>query len=102
MGALDGFRLDTDDLARLAAGTADVAVQVRAAGGQARPIQPADFGRVGTAFGVGAFALAQLATDAIDDMAVRTDRAADSLRATVDAYTSIDEAAGAVFDRLAR
>jgi hypothetical protein len=97
-----GFRLDLDDLSALAAGTSEVAVRVRVAGGRARPIHVPSFGSVGATFGAAAAAAAATAGEAITDTADTVDRAADALRRTAEAYRSVERAATAAFDGLAR
>jgi hypothetical protein len=102
MGATDGFRLDVDEVAGLAAGTDDLAARVRVASDQVRAIHVPSYGEVGATFAEAALAAATSAGQAVADAIEAADQAADALRAGLADYLSTERAATTAFDGLGR
>ncbi|MCO1657469.1 hypothetical protein [Pseudonocardia humida] len=97
-----GFRVDPGDLADTSARTDELSSRVRAAAAGARPIDPRAYGVAGQPFAGPALVAAGLISDALDDLALDTDRGADGLRGTRDGYLDTERAAVSAFDGLAR
>jgi excreted virulence factor EspC (type VII ESX diderm) len=102
MAGLDGFAVQTDELARLASATDDLAERIRAAAGPGQPIDRASYGLVGQQFADLAATAADRSKDAIGDLATDTGRVADELRATRVGYLDVEHAAATAFDGLGR
>jgi hypothetical protein len=102
MAGFDGFRVQTDELARLASATDDLAERIRAAADPGRPIDLASYGLVGQRFADLAATAADRSEDAIGDLAVDTGRVADELRAARVAYLDVEHVATTSFDGLGR